>query len=152
MYCIQQAAGNPAGYHSDTVPCLVQYPIVMLITKCHPCMNLGLETKGTWIFSHFHSIYIFIYETALFRSWLKFYYKWFQIAKWMQHIVLLFVLSGWLPDQDTGARVGTWLYLPGPESWSSAAQPHWQLLQAGAHRVCPRSHGEGKLHTRLQRL
>lgn len=34
------------------------------------------------------------------------------------------MLSGWLPDKDAGARIGPWLYLPGPEGWSPAAQPY----------------------------
>lgn len=124
--------------------------------KCHPPMNLSLEIKGVVpAFPLWGCLELFFNHPLDRRdaslghvcNCVAQWHKWEDGCGVSQCRVML---SGWLPDKDTGARAGPWLYLPGSESWSPAAQPHRQLLQKGAHWMCPGSHGEGKLYVFLK--
>lgn len=126
--------------------------------KYHPPVNLSLEIKGVvpafplwWCLKSFFIHPLDKRRASLGLDCVVQWHKWED--RWGVSRCPI-ALSGWFPDKDTGARAGPWLYLPGPEGWSPAAESHRQLLQKGAHRVCPRSHREGKLcgHKLVQHL
>lgn len=51
---------------------------------------------------------------------------------------------GWRADKKPCAGARAWLYLPGPEGWCAPDEPHRQLHQEGADRMCTSCHREGR--------